>query len=41
VDDAAFTARFEDEYQRVLATAKNPPARKQPAPKRTERQRQP
>ncbi len=41
VDDAAFTAQFEQEYQRVLATAKDPPARKQPAPKRTERQRQP
>ena len=41
VDDAAFTAVFEQEYQRVLATAKNPPARKQPAPKRTERQREP
>jgi phosphatidylserine/phosphatidylglycerophosphate/cardiolipin synthase-like enzyme len=40
VDDPTFTGHFEQEFQRVLAAAKNPPARKQPTSSsdRTERQ---
>ena len=41
VTDPAFTAQFEQEYQRVLAVAKNPPAKKQGGSERTERQRTP
>jgi phosphatidylserine/phosphatidylglycerophosphate/cardiolipin synthase-like enzyme len=41
VTDPAFTAQFEQEYQRVLAVAKNPPAKKQGGSERTERQRAP
>jgi phosphatidylserine/phosphatidylglycerophosphate/cardiolipin synthase-like enzyme len=42
VDDPQFTAHFEQEYQRVLAAARNPPQRaKLPASQRTEKQRQP
>jgi phosphatidylserine/phosphatidylglycerophosphate/cardiolipin synthase-like enzyme len=43
VDDPEFTARFEQEYQRVLATAKNPPPKttKQPANQRIEKERSP
>lgn len=39
VDDPEFAAPFEQEFQRVLALAKNPPGRKQPPDERTERQR--
>ena len=39
VDDPQFATQFEQEFQRVLALAKNPPARKQPVDERTERQR--
>lgn len=41
VDDPDFTAQFEQEYQRVLATAKNPPPKttKQPANQRIEKER--
>jgi phosphatidylserine/phosphatidylglycerophosphate/cardiolipin synthase-like enzyme len=41
VDDPVFTAQFEQEYQRVLATAKNPPPKttKQPANQRIEKER--
>jgi phosphatidylserine/phosphatidylglycerophosphate/cardiolipin synthase-like enzyme len=42
VDDPGFTAQFEQEYQRVLATAKSPPqAGKQPTSERTDKERQP
>ena len=41
VTDPAFTAQFEQEYQRVLAAARNPPARKQGGTERTERERTP
>jgi phosphatidylserine/phosphatidylglycerophosphate/cardiolipin synthase-like enzyme len=43
VDDPDFTAQFEQEYQRVLATAKNPPPKttKQPANQRIEKERSP
>ena len=41
VDDPQFAAQFEQEFQRVLALAKNPPARKLPVDERTERQRKP
>jgi phosphatidylserine/phosphatidylglycerophosphate/cardiolipin synthase-like enzyme len=41
VDSPEFTAQFEQEYQRVLAIAKNPPARKQGGAERTERERTP
>jgi phosphatidylserine/phosphatidylglycerophosphate/cardiolipin synthase-like enzyme len=41
VDDPTFTAEFEREYQRVLATAKNPPRQPKQGPnERTEKQRQ-
>jgi hypothetical protein len=40
VDDPQFTAQFEQEFQRVLATAKNPPQKtKQPTNERVEKQR--
>jgi phosphatidylserine/phosphatidylglycerophosphate/cardiolipin synthase-like enzyme len=39
VDDRQFTAEFEQEFQRVLAAAKNPPRKaKQPAGERVEKQ---
>jgi phosphatidylserine/phosphatidylglycerophosphate/cardiolipin synthase-like enzyme len=42
VDDPGFTAQFEQEYQRVLATAKDRQQKaKQPASERTEKQRRP
>jgi phosphatidylserine/phosphatidylglycerophosphate/cardiolipin synthase-like enzyme len=41
VTDPTFTAQFEQEYQRVLAVAKNPPAKKQASNERTEGQRSP
>jgi phosphatidylserine/phosphatidylglycerophosphate/cardiolipin synthase-like enzyme len=41
VDSPEFTTQFEQEYQRVLAIAKNPPARKQGGAERTERERTP
>lgn len=41
VDDPTFTAQFEQEFQRVLAMAKNPPVKQKQGPsERTEKQRQ-
>ena len=37
VDNPEFTAQFEQEYQRVLSVARNPPARKTSGTDRTER----
>jgi phosphatidylserine/phosphatidylglycerophosphate/cardiolipin synthase-like enzyme len=39
VDDPTFSGQFEQEYQRVLATAKNPPNRKQPTSERIDKER--